>query len=56
MRVSSGATNRDYAGTQSAGDSAAKKSGGNSKWAEGGKGQMFGNRGSLPAQGGKSSP
>jgi hypothetical protein len=53
---SSGATNKDYAGPQKAGVSAATKSGGNAKFAEGGSHAMFGNRGSLPAQGGKSAP
>ena len=52
---SSGATNKDYAGTQNPGVSASDKSGGNGKWAEGGKTSMFGNQGSRPAQAGKSS-
>jgi hypothetical protein len=49
-------TNKDYAGTQSAGTSGPTKSGGNSKFAEGGKGSMFGNRGSLAARGGFTTP
>ena len=53
---STATTNKDYAGTQMPGVSAATKSGGNAKFAEGGKGQMFGNRGSLPARGGHSAP
>ena len=52
---SSGATNKDYAGTQKDSVSAATKAGGNAKFAEGGKTSMFGNQGSRPAQGGKSS-
>ena len=53
---STATTNKDYAGTQTPGVSAATKSGGNAKFAEGGKGSMFGNRGSLPARGGHSAP
>jgi hypothetical protein len=53
---SSGATNKDYAGTQKPGVSAATKAGGNAKFAEGGTHAMFGNRGSLPAKGGSSAP
>jgi hypothetical protein len=52
---SSGATNKDYAGMQDPGTSGPTKSGGNAKWAEGGKTSMFGNQGSRPAQGGKTS-
>lgn len=52
----SSATNKDYAGTQTPGVSAATKSGGDDRWAKGGSGQMFGNRGSLPARGGHSAP
>jgi hypothetical protein len=48
-------TNKDYAGTQAPGISGATKSGGNSKFAEGGKNAMFGNTGSRPARGGRSS-
>ena len=48
-------TNKDYAGTQTPGVSAATKSGGNAKFAEGGSGGMCPNRGSQPAQAGKSS-
>lgn len=51
---SSGATNKDYAGTQASGTSSPTKSGGNAKFAEGGKHAMFGNRGSQPARGGHS--
>jgi hypothetical protein len=51
---SSGSTNKDYAGTQLPGVSAAKKSGGNDKWAKGGSGKMFGFSGSKPAVGGRS--
>lgn len=53
---SNSGTNKDYAGAQVAGTSGPTKSGGNGKFAEGGKTAMFGNRGSIPAQGGKSSP
>ena len=53
-RYSSGATNKDYAGTQTPGSSASKKSGGNDKWAKGGSGKMFGFSGSKAAQGGRS--
>jgi len=53
---SAGAKNTDYAGCQKPGVSAATKEGGNSKFAEGGSTKMFGNRGSLRAEGGKSSP
>jgi hypothetical protein len=56
MGFSSGSTNKDYAGTQTAGCSAQKKSGGDGKWAEGGTTAMFGNRGSTPAKGGCSAP
>ena len=52
---STGATNKDYAGTQKDSTSGPSKAGGNAKWAEGGKTSMFGNQGSRPAQGGKSS-
>lgn len=55
-RYSSSTSNRDYAGTQTPGVSASTKSGGNAKFAEGGKGSMFGNRGSVAAQGGKTAP
>ena len=55
MGFSEGATNKDHAGTQVPGQSSQKKSG-NPKFAEGGSNQMFGNRGSLPARGGYSSP
>ena len=51
---SSGATNKDYAGTRAPGVSAATKGGPNEKWAKGGTTPMFGNRGSLPAKGGSS--
>jgi hypothetical protein len=50
------ATNKDYAGTQSPGTSGPTKSGGNAKWATGGKTPMFGNNGSRAAKGGRSSP
>jgi hypothetical protein len=53
---SSATTNKDYAGTQKPGVSAATKAGGDAKFAEGGKHAMFGNRGSLPARGGHSAP
>lgn len=48
-----GPGNKDHAGTQTPGTSGPSKSGGNSKFAEGGKGAMFGNRGSLAARGGR---
>jgi hypothetical protein len=51
---SSGATNKDYAGTQEAGVTAMTKKGGNAKFAEGGKTPMCGNTGSRPAQAGRS--
>lgn len=51
---SSETTNKDYAGTQKPGTSGPTKSGGNSKFAEGGKHAMLGNRGSLPSRGGHS--
>jgi len=47
-------TNKDYAGTQMPGVSGATKSGGNSKFAEGGKNAMFSNRGSQAAKAGPS--
>jgi hypothetical protein len=50
---SSATTNKDYAGQQTPGVSGATKSGGNAKFAEGGKHAMFGNRGSLPARAGR---
>lgn len=49
----SGTTNKDYAGTQSPGTSGPTKSGGDAKFASGGTTPMFGNRGSLPARGGR---
>jgi hypothetical protein len=49
-------TNKDYAGTQVPGQSAQKASGGNAKFAEGGKTPMFGHRGSLAARGGYTTP
>ena len=53
---SSGTTNRDYAGTQEAGTSGRTKSGPNNKFAEGGKGHMWGNRGSRRMPDGQSGP
>lgn len=53
---SSATTNKDYAGPQVPGTSGPTKSGGNAKFAEGGKHAMFGNRGSLPARGGRTAP
>ena len=50
---SSATTNKDYAGTQAPGTSGPTKSGGNAKFAEGGKHSMFGNNGSRPAPGGR---
>ncbi len=50
----SATTNKDYAGTQAPGTSGPTKSGGNAKFAEGGKTPMFGNRGSLASRGGHS--
>lgn len=52
---SSEGTNKDYAGTQLPGVSGATKSGGNSKFAEGGKNAMFSNSGSRAARPGRSS-
>lgn len=46
---SSGASNKDYAGTQQAGTSGPTKTGGDSKFAQGGSTKMFGNRGSQKA-------
>jgi hypothetical protein len=51
-----GQTNKDHAGTQVPGQSASMKSGGDAKFAEGGKTSMFGNRGSIPAKPGCTSP
>ena len=53
---STGTGNKDYAGTQQAGTSGATKTGGDHKFAEGGKTSMFGNRGSMRAEAGKSAP
>lgn len=53
---SQGQMNKDYAGTQAAGESASNKSGPNNKWAEGGKTSMHGNRGSRPMPAGQSGP
>lgn len=53
---SSGATNKDYAGTQECGTSGPTKKGGDKKFAEGGPGHMWGNRGSRPMPGGQSGP
>jgi hypothetical protein len=53
---SSGATNADYAGTQAPGVSGRTKTGGDKKWAEGGKSHMFGHRGSQKAVPGQSGP
>ena len=50
---SEASTNKDHAGTQVPGVSAAKKSG-NTKWAEGGKHAMFSNMGSRPCKPGQS--
>ena len=55
MGYSSGASNKDYAGTQEPGVSGRTKQGGNSKWAEGGKTHMHGNTGSRKAIAGQSS-
>ena len=52
---SSAGTNKDFAGTQLPGVSGSTKSGGNSKFAEGGKNAMFSNTGSRAARGGRSS-
>src|SRR5262245_44806586 len=54
--VGNGQSNKDYAGTQTPGVSAATKKGGDSKFAAGGSGRMFGNRGSRPAPSGQSGP
>ena len=48
-------SNKDFAGTQVPGQSASTKTGGNSLFAAGGKGSMFGKTGSRPAPGGRSS-
>jgi hypothetical protein len=48
------ATNKDYAGTQTPGVSSQTKAGGNARFAAGGKGSMFGNRGSLASRAGRS--
>ena len=50
-----GEKNKDYAGCQVPGHSGSVKEGGDSKFAEGGKTAMFGNRGSRPAIPGQSS-
>jgi hypothetical protein len=49
-------TNKDHAGTQTPGVSGATKKGGDAKFASGGSTPMFGNRGSLPARGGYTTP
>jgi hypothetical protein len=46
--------NKSYAGTQTAGQSAAQPTGGNDKFAKGGSNHMFGNRGSQRRDAGKS--
>lgn len=48
--------NKSYAGKQTPGQTASQPTGGDSKFASGGSTRMFGNRGSLQAQAGKSSP
>jgi hypothetical protein len=48
--------NKSYAGTQTPGQSAACPTGGDQKFAKGGSNSMFGNRGSLRAEAGKTSP
>jgi hypothetical protein len=53
---SSGATNKDYAGTQEPGTSGRTKTGPNNKFAEGGKTHMWGNRGSRKMPEGQSGP
>jgi hypothetical protein len=53
---SSATTNKDFAGQQVPGTSGATKKGGDAKFAEGGKTPMYGNRGSLPARGGRTAP
>lgn len=53
---SSAGTNKDYAGQQTPGVSAATKSGGDAKFAEGGKHAMHANTGSRPAIAGRTSP
>lgn len=50
---STATTNKDYAGQQTPGTSGPTKSGGNAKFAEGGKHAMFGNRGSQAARAGR---
>ena len=45
--------NKSYAGTQTPGQSSAAPSGGNSKFASGGKGKMFGPSGSQRLEGGR---
>ena len=50
---SASTSNKDHAGTQSPGTSGPTKGGGNAKFAAGGKGAMFGNRGSSAARGGR---
>ena len=54
--VSSGVHNTDFAGTKEAGCSGPSKTGGNEKFASGGKTHMWGNRGSKPAVAGQSGP
>jgi len=53
---SEGASNKDYAGTKEPGCSGPTKSGGNKKFAEGGSGHMWGNRGSRRMPEGQSGP
>ena len=49
-------TNQSFAGTQTPGQSVSQPNGDKNGFAKGGNTAMFGNRGSRPAQGGKSSP
>jgi hypothetical protein len=53
---SSGASNRDFAGTQEPGTSGRTKTGPNNKFAEGGKTHMWGHRGSQKMPEGQSGP
>lgn len=54
--VGNGESNKSYAGTNTPGQSASNPSGGNAKFAEGGKTSMYGNRGSIAARPGQTSP
>jgi hypothetical protein len=51
-----GQSNKSFAGTQTPGQSSSQPSGDKSGFAKGGSTSMYGNRGSIPAKPGCSSP